>query len=356
MEKTFVTKIFLPKKEKYLEYINEIWESWWLTNNWKMLQNLEKQLAEYLWVENILIVSNWTIALQVLYKTFWLKWNVITTPFSFVATTSSLAWEWLEPSFVDINKDSFTIDEQWIEDNINNNTSAILWVHVYWNPCNVEELEWIAQKNNIKLIFDAAHCFWVDYKWKSILNYWDASILSFHSTKLFHTIEWWAIIFKNKEDLEKARKIINFWMSWPETIEEIWINWKMNEFEAAMWLCILDDIDENIKLRKKVSEFYEKNLNKKYLKLKWREWTDRNYAYFPILFDSEEELLEKMKDLNNNNVFPRRYFYPSLNTLNYLNYRKMEISESISKRVLCLPLFESLDKEKQKLIITILNK
>lgn len=145
-------------------------------------------------------------------------------------------------------------------------------------------------------------------------------------------------------------------MSWPETIEEIWINWKMNEFEAAMWLCILDNIDENIKLRKKVSEFYEKNLNNEYLKLKWRKWTDRNYAYFPILFDSEEELLEKVKDLNENNIFPRRYFYPSLNTLDYLEYKKMEISEDISKRVLCLPFFESLDKERLRLIINIVNQ
>lgn len=350
-----VTKTYLPDKEVYKKYVDQIFENWWLTNYGPLVQELEKKLASYLWIENLLLVSNWTIALQVLYKTLWLTWNVITTPFSFVATTSSLVWEWLNPNFVDIDENTLTIDETKIEKSINKDSSAILWVHVYWNPCNVEELEKIAKNNKLKLIFDAAHCFHVKYKWKSILNYWDASILSFHSTKLFHTIEWWAIIFKNKSDLEKARLIINFWIETYEKIAMVWINGKMNEFQAAMWLSILDDIKDNILKRKEISDYYDKNLSSKYLQLKWRGWTERNYAYYPIIIDSEKKLELIINELNKNDIIPRRYFKPSLNTLNYVENIEMPISEDITNRVLCLPLYESLDFENIDLIIKIMN-
>lgn len=350
-----VTKTYLPDKEIYKKYIDQIFENGWLTNYWPIVQELEEKLAEYLWVENLLLVSNGTIALQVLYKTFWLKWNVVTTPFSFVATTSSLVWEWIQPKFADIDKYFLTIDENKVAEAINNETSAILWVHVYWNPCNVEKLEEIAKEKKVKLIFDAAHCFKVQYKWKSILNYWDASIISFHSTKLFHTIEWGAIIFKNKSDLEKARFLINFWISWPEKIEMLWINWKMNEFQAAMGLCVIDSIEDNILKRKKISDYYDKNLKSKYLGLIWREWTQRNYAYYPIILENEEKLNLIVQELNKNDIFPRKYFKPSLNTLNYVNYIPMPISEDVSNRVLCLPLYESLDFKDVDLIVKIIN-
>lgn len=350
-----VTKTFLPNIDEYKEYIDKIYENWILTNYWPLTQELEKKLADYLEVDNLLLVSNWTIALQVLYKTLELKWNVITTPFSFVATTSSLVWEWLKPVFIDIDKNYLTIDENKIIWLIDNNTSAILWVHVYWNPCNLEKLEEIAKEKNIKLIFDAAHCFNVKYKWKSILNYGDASILSFHSTKLFHTIEWWAIIFKNKSDLEKARKIINFWISWPEKIDFVGINWKMNEFQAAMWLCVLNSIKNNIQKRKEISNYYDENLKKEYLWLKWRKWTERNYAYYPIIIESENKLNKIIIELNKNEIYPRKYFKPSLNTINYVENISMPISEDISNRILCLPLYESLDIEKNNLICNIIN-
>lgn len=350
-----VTKSFLPNIEDYKKYIDRIFDNGILTNYWPLTQELEKKLANYLWVENLLLVSNGTIALQVLYKTLWLKGNVITSPFSFVATTSSLIWEWLKPKFTDIDEKFLTIDENKVWKLINNKTSAILWVHVYGNPCNVEKLEKIAKEKNIKLIFDAAHCFNVKYKWKSILNYWDASILSFHSTKLFHTIEWWAIIFKNKNDLEKARKIINFWISWPEKIDLIWINGKMNEFQSAMWLCILDSINNNIQKRKEISDYYDNKIKKEYLWLSWREWTQRNYAYYPIILDNEEKLNNILKELNKNDIYPRKYFKPSLNTINFIEYVKMPISEDISNRVLCLPLYESLEFKDIDLIINIIN-
>ncbi len=350
-----VTKTYLPDKETYKKYIDQIFENGWLTNYGALVQELEKRLTYYLWVENLLLVANWTIGLQVLYKTLWLTWNVITSPFSFVATTSSLVWENLEPNFVDINEKHLTLDENKVLNSINENTSAILWVHVYGNPCNVEKLEEIAKEKNIKLIFDAAHCFNVQYKWKSILNYWDASILSFHSTKLFHTIEWWAIIFKNKSDLEKARLIINFWIETYEKITTVWINGKMNEFQAAMWLCVIDSIENNIQQRKAISDYYDKNLKQEYLGLKWREWTQRNYAYYPIIIENEEKLNTIVKELNKNEIYPRKYFKPSLNTLNYVSYIPMPISEDVSNKVLCLPLYESLDFKDVDLIIKIIN-
>lgn len=350
-----VTKTYLPDQEVYKKYIDQIFERWWLTNSWPLVQELEKKLMEYLWVENLLLVSNGTIALQVLYKTLWLKGNVVTTPFSFVATTSSLVWEWLEPKFTDINQDFLTIDENKILGTIDDQTSAILWVHVYGNPCDVEKLEKISKEKNIKLIFDAAHCFNVKYKWTSILNYWDASILSFHSTKLFHTIEWWAIIFKNKSDLEKAKLIINFWIETYEKISTVWINGKMNEFQAAMWLCVLDSIKNNIQKRKNISEYYDSALKQEYTSLKWREWTERNYAYYPIIINTQQRLEEIVEKLNKNEIYPRKYFKPSLNTINYVNYIHMPISEDISNRILCLPLYESLDFKDVDLIVKIIN-
>lgn len=350
-----VTKTYLPDKQKYFNYIEKIFESGWLTNNGPLVQELEERLANYLWVSHLLLVSNGTLALQIIYKVLGLRGNVITTPFSFVATTSSLVWEGFIPKFVDINRDYLTIDETKVEDGINEDTSAILWVHVYWNPCNIEGLEQIAQKKELKLIFDAAHCFDVQYKWTSILNYWDASMLSFHSTKLFHTIEWWAIVFKNKSDLDKARLMINFWISGPEKIEWLGINGKMNEFQAAMGLSILDDIRDNILKRKEICEYYTSKINKNYLSLKWRENTVRNYAYYPIILDSEIKLTNIISKLNEKNIFPRKYFKPSLNKLNYVQLTSMDISEDISNRILCLPLYEWLDPGSLDLIINVVN-
>lgn len=353
--KTNVTKTYLPDKDKFISYIDSIFESWWLTNNGPLAQELQAKLSEYLGVDNLLLVSNWTVALQILYKVFWLSGNIVTTPFSFVATTSSIVWEWLVPKFADIDSSSLTIDIKKASSAIDDNTSAILGVHVYWNPCDVEWLERLAKEKNIKLFFDAAHCFNVDYKDTSILNYGDASTLSFHSTKLFHTIEWGAIIFKNKADYEKARLMINFWISWYEKIDELGINAKMNEFQAAMGLSVLSDIKDNMNKRKVIADYYDANIKKQYLQLKWREEASRNYAYYPIIFDTEIRLQKAINELWKLDIFPRRYFKPSLNKLEYLPYIAMPISESISDRVLCLPMFESLDIHLAHKISEIIN-
>ena len=229
-----VTKTYLPNKEKYKKYIDEIYENGWLTNNGPLVQRLEKRLAQYLGVKNIVLVSNGTIALEIAYKALNLTNEVITTPFSFVATTSSLVMSNLKPVFADIDEKSFNSNPKNIEKFINANTSAILPVHVFGNACKVEEIEQIAKKCNLKVVYDAAHAFDVKYKDRSVLSYGDISTLSFHSTKLFHTIEGGALIINDDELVQKVRYLINFGIKNQEEMPYLGTNAKMNECEAAM--------------------------------------------------------------------------------------------------------------------------
>lgn len=352
-----VTKTYLPNKEKYKKYIDEIYENGWLTNNGPLVQRLEKRLAQYLGVKNIVLVSNGTIALEIAYKALNLTNEVITTPFSFVATTSSLVMSNLKPVFADIDEKSFNINPKNIEKFINANTSAILPVHVFGNACEVEDIEQIAKKHDLKVIYDAAHAFDVKYKGKSVLNYGDISTLSFHSTKLFHTIEGGALIINDDELVQKVRYLINFGIKNQEEIPQLGTNAKMNEFEAAMGLCVLDDI-ENIKnSRKEVYETYQKELKDLVQFQEQNINASQNYSYFPIVLKSEEQLLKIQKALNDENIFPRRYFYPSLDTLEYIEPKQeCKISRDISKRILCLPIYSELEFENQKKIINIIRK
>lgn len=352
-----VTKTYLPNKEKYKKYIDEIYENGWLTNNGPLVQRLEKRLAQYLGVKNIVLVSNGTIALEIAYKALNLTNEVITTPFSFVATTSSLVMSNLKPVFADIDEKSFNINPKNIEKFINANTSAILPVHVFGNACKVEEIEQIAKKCNLKVVYDAAHAFDVKYKDRSVLSYGDISTLSFHSTKLFHTIEGGALIINDDELVQKVRYLINFGIKNQEEIPQLGTNAKMNEFEAAMGLCVLDDI-ENIKnSRKEVYETYQKELKDLVQFQEQNINASQNYSYFPIVLKSEEQLLKIQKALNDENIFPRRYFYPSLDTLEYIEPKQeCKISRDISKRILCLPIYSELEFENQKKIINIIRK
>ena len=347
-----VTKTYLPNKEKYKKYIDEIYENGWLTNNGPLVQRLEKRLAQYLGVKNIVLVSNGTIALEIAYKALNLTNEVITTPFSFVATTSSLVMSNLKPVFADIDEKSFNINPKNIEKFINANTSAILPVHVFGNACKVEEIEQIAKKCNLKVVYDAAHAFDVKYKDRSVLSYGDISTLSFHSTKLFHTIEGGALIINDDELVQKVRYLINFGIKNQEEIPHLGTNAKMNEFEAAMGLCVLDDI-ENIKnSRKEVYETYQKELKGLVQFQEQNINASQNYSYFPIVLKSEEQLLKIQKALNDENIFPRRYFYPSLDTLEYIEPKQeCKISRDISRRILCLPIFVELEKDVQYTII-----
>jgi dTDP-4-amino-4,6-dideoxygalactose transaminase len=343
------TKTYLPNKEKYKQYIDEIYENGWLTNNGPLVQRLEKRLAEYLGVKNLILVSNGTVALEIAYRTLDIKGFAITTPFSFVATTSSLVTNSILPIFADIDENSFNLNQKNIEKLITPNTSVIVPVHVFGNACEVEEIERIARKHNLKVIYDAAHAFDVKYKDQSVLNYGDISTLSFHSTKLFHSIEGGALIINDDELVQKARYLINFGIKNTEEIPELGTNAKMNEFEAAMGLCVLDDIEEIKEKRKDILETYRNELKDLVRFQDKNENATENYSYFPIVFKNEEQLLKVQKALNEKDIFPRRYFYPSLDTLEYIEPKQeCKISRDISKRILCLPLYAELE-------LTILN-
>ncbi|QFR42549.1 DegT/DnrJ/EryC1/StrS family aminotransferase [Sulfurimonas xiamenensis] len=351
-----VTKTYLPNKEKYKKYIDEIYENGWLTNNGPLVQRLEKRLAEYLGVKNIVLVSNGTVALEIAYRTLGLKGFVITTPFSFVATTSSLVTNQLLPIFADIDQNSFNLDPRNIEKLITPNTSAILPVHVFGNACEVEDIEQIAKKHDLKVIYDAAHAFDVKYKDQSVLNYGDISTLSFHSTKLFHSIEGGALIINDDELVQKARYLINFGIKNAEEIPHLGTNAKMNEFEAAMGLCVLDDIEEIKQKRKVIVENYSKELKGLVQFQEQNENATENYSYFPVVCDSEEQLLKVQKALGEKDIFPRRYFYPSLDTLEYIEPKQeCKISRDISKKILCLPIYAELEKNIQEEIIKIIK-
>lgn len=352
-----VTKTYLPDKEKYKKYIDEIYENCWLTNNGPLVQRLEKRLAEYLGVKNIILVSNGTVALEIAYRTLGLKGFVITTPFSFVATTSSLVTNQLLPIFADIDSSSFNLDPRNIEELITPNTTAILSVHVFGNACEVEEIEKIANKHSLKVIYDAAHAFDVKYKNESVLNYGDISTLSFHATKLFHSIEGGALIINDDELVQKARYLINFGIKNTEEIPHLGTNAKMNEFEAAMGLCVLDDIEEIKEKRKILIENYRRELKNLIQFQEQNQNATENYSYFPVIFKNEEQLLKVQKALNDKQIFPRRYFYPSLDTLTYIEPKQeCQISRDISKRILCLPIYAELEKENQAIIIKIIKE
>lgn len=352
-----VTKTYLPNKEKYKKYIDEIYENGWLTNNGPLVQRLEKRLAEYLGVKNIVLVSNGTVALEIAYRTLDIKGFAITTPFSFVATTSSLVTNNILPIFADIDKNTFNLDSKNIEKLITPNTSAIVPVHVFGNACEVEEIEQIANKYNLKVVYDAAHAFDVKYKDTSVLNYGDISTLSFHATKLFHTIEGGALIINDDELVQKARYLINFGIKNQEEIPHLGTNAKMNEFEAAMGLCVIDDIEEIKEKRKVILEDYRNELKGLVEFQEQNKNATENYSYFPVVFKSEEQLLKVQNALNEKQIFPRRYFYPSLDTLEYIEPKQeCKISRDISKRILCLPIYAELEKGNQDKIIDIIRK
>jgi dTDP-4-amino-4,6-dideoxygalactose transaminase len=336
-----VTKPYLPSKEKFKKYVDRIYESEWLTNNGPLVKELEVRLADYLGVKHVVVVANGSLALQVAYKALELEGEVITTPFSFAATASTLVWEGLKPVFSDIDEKTFNLDPQLIEDKITPNTSAIVPVHVFGNPCDVDRIQEIAGKHNLRVIYDAAHAFGVQYKGESVLKYGDISTLSFHATKLFHSIEGGAIITESDEIASKVRKLINFGITGPGVIDGLGTNAKMNEFEAAMGLCVLDDIDHLISSRKELVEKYHHKLGGL---LKIQNTISSNYSYMPVVFKDIEHLNFAVKMLNEKGIYPRQYFYPSLDTVEeFGGSSECLISIDISSKILCLPLFSFMD-------------
>jgi dTDP-4-amino-4,6-dideoxygalactose transaminase len=351
-----VTQTYLPEQEKYNNYLKEIWESGWLTNNGPMVLKLEDRLKQYLNIKNFNYCNNGTIALQIALKALNISKEVITTPFSYVATTNVILWENCKPVFVDINDTDFNIDTKQIEKHITANTEAILATHVFGNPCNIHEIEIIAKKYNLKVIYDAAHAFGVRYNNESLLSYGDISTCSFHATKIFHTGEGGAVICKNDEVNRKVYLMRQFGHIWDEYLS-IGINGKASELHAAMGLCVLDDMRHIIERRKWVTVFYNERLNFSKLQVPSAlPGTEYNYAYYPIVFSDEKTLLRVNRILHNEGIFPRRYFYPSLNNLPYLpGHSGSPVSESISSRILCLPLSTYLVEEELCKIISLTN-
>lgn len=352
-----VTKTFLPPQEEYNNIVKRAWDKIWLTNRGELTLDLEFKLKDYLNVDNIIITNNGTIPLQIALKLLGNNQEIITTPFSYVATSAAIVWENCKPVFVDIHPDYLTIDESKIEDAITTKTTAILATHVFGNPCHLEAIEAIAKKHHLSVIYDAAHSFGVRYKNQSIFNFGDVSTCSFHATKLFHTGEGGAMFCKNKELFDKLFYSHNFGHNGPLNFHGLGINAKISELQSAMGLAVFPYMDFIIDERKKVVEFYNSNLNFKLTRtIEIRENTDWNYSYYPLIFDNEDTLLRVQNALNENNIFPRRYFYPSLNTIEYIKASEMPISESIASRILCLPLYVGLLKEDIEKIVIIINK
>ena len=351
-----VTQTFLPPIDEYSAFVQRAYNNNWLTNRGELVRELEEKLKGYLGTDNILITNNGTVPLQIAVKLLGKGGEIITTPFSYVATTASIVWENCTPVFVDIHPEYLTIDEQKIEAAITPKTTCILATHVFGNPCNIEAIEEIASKHNLAVIYDAAHCFGVKYKGQTIFNYGDVSTCSFHATKLFHTGEGGAVFANNKDLFDKNFYSHNFGHKGPLDFYGLGINAKISELQAAMGLAVFPYIDHIIAERKKVIDYYDHHLDYNRLqKLRIREQTEWNYSYYPVIFETEEELLKAEVNLNNNNIIPRRYFYPSLNHLPYVNHASMPVSENIAKHILCLPLYVGLKVKELEMIVNILN-
>jgi dTDP-4-amino-4,6-dideoxygalactose transaminase len=347
-----ITKPFLPPKEEYDHYLQGIWNRVWLTNNGPLVNELELNLKKYLGVPHLFFVSNGTIAIQIAIKALKLKGEIITTPFSFVATTSSIVWEGCKPVFVDISPATYNIDPNLIEAAITTDTSAILATHVFGNPCAVEKIEAVAAKHNLRVIYDAAHAFGTSYKGKSVMQHGDVSTLSFHSTKLYHTIEGGAIVTHDPVIAKEIAHMRNFGFNGPEKFFGVGINGKNSEFHAAMGLCNLKYVNQILERRQQLSEEYNRMLKSlKVGKPFLNPEAGFNYAYYPVLFDNEEIVKKMSNALHGVYVYPRRYFYPSLETLNYVKpNQEVKVSSEISTKILCLPLYHDLSMEEVKMI------
>ena len=354
MKNIFVTRPSLPPIEEYIAELHDIWDSQWLTNMGPKHNLLEKKLKEYLEVKKISLFTNGHTALELCLQAMHLSGEVITTPFTFASTTHAIVRNHLRPVFCDIDPKTYCIDVNKIEDLITERTTAIMPVHVYGHVCDVEAIEWIARKHNLKVIYDAAHTFGERYKGKGIGSFGDASMFSFHATKVYNSIEGGAICF-NDETLEKELyKLKDFGIKDEETVDGVGANGKMNEFVAAMGLCNIRHVDENILKRKVLVECYRENLAEiGGLQLPpIQPNVQSNYSYFPIVVDetvfgvSRDNILERLKEKG---IYARKYFYPITNAFDCykdeFDVNETPIAFKISHQVLTLPLYASLTIE-----------
>lgn len=352
-----ITKPFLPPLEAYKEYLEGVWERNWLTNDGPLVNELEGKLKDRFGINHMLYVSSGTIALQFAIRALELEGEIITTPFSYVATTSSIVWENCYPKFVDILPDTFSLDPAKIEDAITDETTAIIATHVFGIPCEVEKIQQIAKKHNLKVIYDAAHCFDTCYKGDTIFKWGDISVTSYHATKLFQTVEGGAIFTGSERVAQKVEYMRNFGHDGFGKFNGVGINGKNSEFHAAMGLCNLQYIDEILAIRRKQCKEYNKLLKTNSIFLpNFLSKTELTLAYYPIVLQNETVTLKVKNCLENAGIGTRRYFYPSLNTLDYVRSCSTPIAEDIASRILCLPLYHSLTSEDQERIANTLEK
>ncbi len=355
------TKPFLPDIETYKAFIDGIWTRHWVTNNGPLVEELEAKMSEYLGVSNLSFVSSGTMALQLALHSLPsippdlrpAKGEIITTPFSYVATTSSIVWEGFTPVFADILPGKLTIDPAKIENLITPNTVAILATHIYGNACETESIEALAAANGLKVIYDAAHCFGSTYRGKSLLHYGDFSILSTHATKIFHTVNGGFVRSKSPEDKARIDRLRNFGHKGVNTFEGIGINGKNSELHAAMGLAILPEANALLTRRKEQwSRYAESFKNSQFEILKIQNAEGFNHAYFPIILPSIALTTNVKSHFQDLDIELRRYFNPSLNTLDYVQKTPCPVSDDITHRILCLPLYHDLSRQDQNRIIS----
>ena len=361
-EKILVTKSSMPPYEEYIEAIKPLWDSHWLTNMGQYHKELETKLREYLDVPEVSLMVNGHMALEMAIQAFGFEEGseVITTPFTFISTTHAIVRNRLKPVFCDVKLSDGTIDETKIEDLITEKTVAIVPVHVYGNVCNVEEIQKIADRHNLKVIYDAAHAFGVKYKDRGIGSYGDASVFSFHATKVFNTIEGGAVTFSDHNLYEKLYNLKNFGIRGEELVTDVGANAKMNEFCAIMGLCNLKHADMGIAARKERFDYYcEKLYDIRGIQyFQSSAWGTKNYAYFPIIVTDEYTYSrdELYAYLHEKNIYSRKYFYPLTSDQecfkNKYKDNNLDIARNLASRILVLPLYEDLEKEKIDYIIT----
>ncbi len=346
-----VTKPYFPDLTEIKKALDEIWQNEWITNNGPYFQRYEEELRDFFSAEHLLVTTNGTIALQIAIKALGLTGEIITTPFSYVATSSAIVWEGAEPVYVDIDPETFNIDPLKIEQAITPKTTAILATHCFGNPCDVDAIAAIAQKHGLRVIYDAAHCFGTNFRGESIMNFGDVSTLSLHATKLIHCGEGGAIITKDSELNKKMWYMRNFGHDGPGRFQEVGVNGKNSELHAALGSVVLRDMKQIFAKRKDQSERYDLLLqNTKLRKQRIHHSTDFNYAYYPVVFQSGESRARVQEALKQQDILARRYFYPSLSSLPYVSDFDTPLSDALADTILCLPLFHTLTDEDQQRI------
>ena len=349
-----VTRPFSPPIEEYEKLLEGVWKRNWFTNNGPLVNDLELKLKKYLNLNHLLFLNNGTIAIQIALKALGIKKKVITTPFSYIATTSSIVWEDCEPVFADIDPHTLNIDPVEIEKLIDDDTEAILATHCFGNPCDIEAIADLAQKHNLKVIYDAAHCFGTKYNGKSVFAFGDVSTTSFHATKLFHTVEGGAVFTEDPALLKEMAYMRNFGHDGPERFAGVGINGKNSEFHAAMGIVNLKYVKEILARRKQLCALYDSFLSQtNAYKPKVQKGAEINYSYYPLVFESEVQTLNIKDTLEKSEIFPRRYFYPSLSSLSYTS-GSTPVSDDVASRILCLPLYHDMSEEELEIVCRII--